>query len=91
VRPEARRQGIVSSLWEKSVEVARNRNYEQMVAEAGGPISQAVFKHLGFDEVANVAYQDFKFQGETPFAELPRHGFEKLAMFHRRISSNLYV
>jgi len=90
VRPEARRLGIVSKLWEQSVELARSRNYEQMVAEASNPSSESVFQKLGFTESSFVKFADFKFQGETPFAGMEKDGFTKLTMYQRPIPSNLY-
>jgi len=91
VRQDVRRQGIVSSLWERSVEIARNRNYEQMVAESGNPTSYSVFVKLGFQEAAKVDFSEFKFQGQNPFSNLPQSGFTQLTMFKRSISSNLYM
>jgi len=91
VRPEARKLGIVTSLWEKSVELARNRNYEKMVAEAGNPVSEAVFQKLGFDEASNVSYDEFRFQGKKPFADLKKEGFFKLSIYQRSITSNLFI
>jgi len=92
VRPEARRNGIVSTLWEKSVETARDKNYETMVAEAGNTVSAAVFTKLGFEEIAKVPFDEFAYQKERPFATLPKkEGFERLSIFRRSITSNLYV
>jgi len=92
VRPEARRSGIVSTLWEKSVETARDKNYETMVAEAGNNVSAAVFTKLGFEEVAKVNFDEFSYQKDRPFTNLHKQdGFDKLSIFKRSITSNLYV
>jgi len=93
VRPEARNQGIVSQLWQKSVELAQMRNYEKMVAEASSPMTQQILTNssLGFREVASVPFGDFKFQGKNVFKGITKDGFEKLAIYERPIVSNLFI
>lgn len=93
VRPDARNQGIVSQLWMKSVELAQMRNYEKMVAEASSPATQQILTNtrLGFREIANVSFEDFKFQGRHVFKDLTKEGFEKLAIYERPIISDLFI
>lgn len=60
--------GIVTALWEKSIELARERNYQTMVAEASTPITGHVLaEKLGFEEVASVDFETFQFEGTHPF------------------------
>jgi GNAT superfamily N-acetyltransferase len=93
VRPDARSQGIVSQLWQKSVELAQMRNYEKMVAEASSPMTQQILTNsrLGFREVAQVPFAEFKFQGKHLFKDITKEGFEKLAIYERPIVSNLFI
>jgi len=91
VRPESRRKGIVTTLWEKTILVAREHNYETMVTEAGSSAAANIFlKKLGFKEVVCVSLRDFKFEGQTVFAKEGMDEFGRLAIFERKIPSDLY-
>jgi len=92
VRPEFQGQGIVSELWHKSLDIAKEMNYTEMVAEGGTKAAEHVLaKKLGFKEVAKVDFADFLFEGQKPFANLPKLGFDKLSIYQRPIVSDLYV
>lgn len=95
VRPEVRRQGVVSQLWEKSVELGRSRNYEMMVAEGGtAAVDRLLREKLGFREITNVKFEDFKVDDEFPLRSLmkePGLGFDRLAIYLRSLTSNLYI
>eukprot|EP01121_Diplochlamys_sp_Union-15-3_P013611 TRINITY_DN4254_c0_g1_i1.p1 TRINITY_DN4254_c0_g1~~TRINITY_DN4254_c0_g1_i1.p1 ORF type:complete len:255 (-),score=23.44 TRINITY_DN4254_c0_g1_i1:31-795(-) len=92
VRPDSRRKGIVTTLWEKSILLARERNFEKMVAEGSTALSGALFtKKLGFKEVVSVSLKDFKFEGKTIFhLEDIDPAFGRLSIFERHIPSDLY-
>ena len=51
VRPEARRQGIMTQMWNKSVEVASDFHFDHVVTEASSEITGQVCTKLGFKEV----------------------------------------
>lgn len=92
VRPQYRNQGIVTSLWEQSVELARARNFELMVAEGSAPATENVlWKKLGFKEASKVSFSEFMFEGKKVFEDLPKQGFPKLAIYERSITSNLFI
>jgi len=93
VRPEARNTGIVGKLWNLSVELAQSKNYEVMVAEASSPMTQQILTNsrLGFREIVSVPFSEFKYQGKTIYKDLTKEGFEKLAIYERPITSNLFI
>jgi len=92
VRPEYRRQGIVSQLWAKSVAVAQEHNYEYMVSEASTVKTEKVLcDKLGFKEVTNVPFTDFMFEGKKYFSELEKLGYNKLSIYARSITSDLFI
>jgi hypothetical protein len=92
VVPEARRHGIASGLWLASVDIARAHNYQSIVAETSSHVSERVCESLGFQLKASVAYNDWMFQGESLFAELPATSpnFYSLSIWERPIPSDLY-
>eukprot|EP01120_Amphizonella_sp_Union-15-10_P004975 TRINITY_DN15721_c0_g1_i1.p1 TRINITY_DN15721_c0_g1~~TRINITY_DN15721_c0_g1_i1.p1 ORF type:complete len:257 (-),score=38.41 TRINITY_DN15721_c0_g1_i1:63-833(-) len=90
VRPESRRKGIVTALWEHSIMAAREYNYEKMVTEASTSAAASIFIKLGFKEIASVSFKDFKFEGQNLYANLPESDFGRLALFERQIPSDLY-
>lgn len=90
VHPDFREQGIVRNLWDESIKIARNNNYQMMVAEAAhGSVSKILDEHLGFEEVAQVDFQTFKFEGQTPFSDLDENN--RLCIYSRKITSDLFV
>jgi len=92
VRPESRGRGIVSDLWDRTVEIARASNYATMVAEGSAPATEKVlWGKMGFRIVTQVPFAEFKFHGNKLFADLPKQGFEKLAIYQKSIPSNLFV
>ena len=48
----------------------RQRGYRFAVTEANGPISQHIFRKLGFHERFLVSYQDFRFDNRPVFASI---------------------
>jgi len=92
VRPEMRRQKIVSQLWSKSIVVAQERNFDTMVAEASTPTTEKVLcGKLGFKEVVSVNFNDFKFEGKKIYAPLTSEGFSKLGIYQRSVTSDLFI
>jgi len=92
VVPQARRQGIATGLWAASVDIARAHNYQFIVAETSSHVSERVCESLGFQLKASVAFNDWMFQGENCFAELPKinANFNSLSLWERPIPSDLY-
>eukprot|EP01119_Soliformovum_irregulare_P005390 TRINITY_DN17157_c0_g1_i1.p1 TRINITY_DN17157_c0_g1~~TRINITY_DN17157_c0_g1_i1.p1 ORF type:complete len:223 (+),score=47.82 TRINITY_DN17157_c0_g1_i1:80-748(+) len=92
VRPESRKRGIVSTLWEKSTEVAQERNYAHMVAEGSNEVTGHLLgSKLGFKEIASVDFSSFLFEGKHPFDNLGSDGFRRLTIYQRPITSNLFI
>eukprot|EP01111_Echinosteliopsis_oligospora_P019747 TRINITY_DN969_c0_g1_i1.p1 TRINITY_DN969_c0_g1~~TRINITY_DN969_c0_g1_i1.p1 ORF type:complete len:239 (+),score=69.26 TRINITY_DN969_c0_g1_i1:29-745(+) len=92
VVPEVRRQGVVTGLWHASVDVARENNYQSMVCETSSTVSERVCESLGFKLTSSVAFNDWMFEGENKFAELPAisNHFQRLSIWERPIPSDLY-
>jgi hypothetical protein len=95
VRPEFQKAGVVTELWKKSLELAANMNYTEMVAEGSTEVAEHVLaRKLGFKEIANVEFDEFLFEGSKPFSKIsPARGgnFKKLSIYQRPIISDLYV
>eukprot|EP01117_Protostelium_nocturnum_P006271 TRINITY_DN2262_c0_g1_i1.p1 TRINITY_DN2262_c0_g1~~TRINITY_DN2262_c0_g1_i1.p1 ORF type:complete len:238 (+),score=61.00 TRINITY_DN2262_c0_g1_i1:264-977(+) len=91
VRPENRGAGIASELWTRSLDLARERNYTDIVCEASAPSSVNLCKKLGFREVVSIKYQDFLFEGKFVFEELNNTEFSKMSLFQRPITSDLFI
>jgi GNAT superfamily N-acetyltransferase len=69
--PKFVRRGIANTLFELCTEVARERGFERCVTECTGHYSQSAARRAGFDEVARLAYRDFRFEGRPVFADVP--------------------
>ena len=92
VRPSARGQGVMFELWRKTIERARDRGFSSIVASAAHPNAHRLLSHgLGFEEVAAVNFKDFSEDtGLAAFAKLAP-AYEKLALYRRKLPSDLYV
>ncbi|PRP81384.1 hypothetical protein PROFUN_11071 [Planoprotostelium fungivorum] len=91
VRPETRNSGIATELWLRSLDIARERNYTDIVCEASAASSVSLCKKLGFREVAGIDYQNFMFDGKFVFADLDKKEFDKMTLFQRPITSDLFI
>jgi len=92
VVPDARRKGIANGLWHASVDIARSYNYQYMICETSSRVSEKVCESLGFQMKTSVAYNDWMYQGENIFSELPKlsNNFQRLSIWERPIPSDLY-
>ena len=70
VVPTLSGRGIAQTLVELAMENAARRGYRFAVTEATGPVSQHIFRKLGFKERHVVAYEDFRFDGRPVFAAI---------------------
>jgi len=90
IKPEFRGQGLVSDLLQRSIQVARDQNFETMVAEAAIRETEKVLADkLGFKQITSVNFREFMFRGEHPFGSLPPDA--KLGIFERSITSDLFI
>jgi len=92
VTQHARRKGIAHGLWMASVDIGRSYNYQSMVCETSSKGAEKVCESLGFQMKASVAFNDWMFEGENIFAELPKvnDNFQRLSIWERPIPSDLY-
>jgi len=92
VRPESRGLMVFSQLWERTLETARARNFEQIVAEGSTPIADAILTQskLGFREEVSVDFREFLFEGQPLYRHLGPD-FKKLSMYSRSVASDLYI
>jgi ribosomal protein S18 acetylase RimI-like enzyme len=67
-------RGIAQGLVEFCLQNGARKGYRRAVTEATGPISQHVFRKLGFQERFRVSYGDFRFKGKAAFASITDHG-----------------
>jgi ribosomal protein S18 acetylase RimI-like enzyme len=70
VLPTLAGRGIAQNLVRLCMENAAKRGYRFAVTEANGPISQHIFRKLGFHERFLVSYQDFRFDNRPVFASI---------------------
>jgi len=70
VLPTLAGKGIAQNLLKLCMENAAKRGYRFAVTEANGPISQHIFRKLGFRERFMVSYKDFRFNNQPIFASI---------------------
>jgi ribosomal protein S18 acetylase RimI-like enzyme len=68
--PELSGRCIAQKLVELGMENAARRGYGFAVTEANGPISQHIFRKLGFQQRHLVSYKDFRFNDRPVFAAI---------------------
>ncbi len=66
-------QGVAQGLVQACIDNGRKKGYRRAMTEATGAVSQRVFRKLGFEERYRVAYQGFRYQGESVFASITAH------------------
>ena len=67
-------QGIARQLVLASMRNGERRGYSSAMAEATNPISQSVFRKLGFNERSSRSYKDFQYRGQAVFANIAEAG-----------------
>ena len=73
-----RGRGVATALVNATVDNARIRGFDVVLADATNPTSTAIFARAGFDTVNEVRYGSFAFEGAKPFAGLEELGGIKL-------------
>jgi len=74
VTESAAGQGVAQHLVSACLEHAARRGFQLAVTEATNPISQHVFRKLGFAERVWRSYEDFRFNGQAVFASIAAQG-----------------
>jgi len=92
VSPEMRRLGLMTDMWQESVDVAQRYNYSEMMAHCSTDRSARLAEKLGFEKATAIKYTDFEYAGEKYFSELPQvdDKFRELACFKRKVPSDMY-
>jgi len=92
VRPEAAQQGVMGSLFNESISVARDNNFREMCADTSSDGTAKLANNLGFDNTAALSYRDFFFDGVKVFDELPAQNdqWTELATHKRKVPSDMY-
>ena len=67
-------RGIAKQLVRECMWNGHRRGYCTAVAEATNPISQSVFRKLGFSDRASRSYKDFRYHGQAVFASIAESG-----------------
>lgn len=70
VLPARAGRGIAQNLVKLCMENARKCGYRFAITEANGPVSQHIFRKLGFRERFMVSYKDFRFDDRPVFASI---------------------
>lgn len=76
------RKGLASTLFQVSVDVARQRGFQRCVVECTGHFSQRGAVKSGFQERAQVIYKDYRFEGRPVFEHIPEP-HAKFALYGR--------
>jgi len=66
--------GIAQQLVAAAIENGVRKGYRRAVTEATNPISQHIFRKLGFTERVHRSYRDHRFSGQAVFASIAEHG-----------------
>jgi ribosomal protein S18 acetylase RimI-like enzyme len=68
------RQGIAQGLVERCVQAGGRRGFRKAVTEATNPVSQHIFRKLGFVDRAKREYASHLFEGVPVFESIAAHG-----------------
>jgi ribosomal protein S18 acetylase RimI-like enzyme len=68
------RRGVGRELVAACLENGAAKGYTSTVTEATNPISQHIFRELGFEKQAERSYGDYQFGGSAVFASIAEHG-----------------
>jgi GNAT superfamily N-acetyltransferase len=67
-------QGIAQQLVAAAIENGVRKGYRRAVTEATNPISQHIFRKLGFIKRVHRSYRDYRFSGQAVFASIAEQG-----------------
>ncbi len=73
VRPEYRGRRIAPQLLDLSLEIASDKGYEKVLAEATGLLSQQILRNAGFKRRVEILYASFEHNGTRPFHHIQDH------------------
>jgi len=68
------RRGIGQELVATCLQNGAAKGYTSAVTEATNPVSQHVFRELGFEKQAERKYGEYRFDGSAVFASISEHG-----------------
>ena len=74
VADRASGRGVAQGLVRECLERGARLGYRTAVTEATNPVSQSVFRRLGFVERARLSYAEHRFEGRAVFASIAEHG-----------------
>ena len=74
VADRASGRGVAQRLVRECLEHGAKRGYRAAVTEATNPVSQSVFRRLGFAERARRSYAEHHYEGRAVFASIAEHG-----------------
>lgn len=74
VADRASGRGVAQRLVRECLDRGARRGYRTAVTEATNPVSQSVFRRLGFVERARLSYAEHRFEGRAVFASIAEHG-----------------
>jgi len=67
-------RGIAQQLVSVAIENGMRKGYRRAVTEATNPISQHIFRKLGFTERVHRSYRDHRFAGQSVFTSIAEQG-----------------
>ncbi len=65
--------GVGKSITIEGMKLAQSKGFKGCILEATGVVSQHIAKKSGFEELDEVQYESFKFDGEAVFADIQGH------------------
>jgi ribosomal protein S18 acetylase RimI-like enzyme len=70
VDEQYRRQGIASQLLEATISQAKSNNYNSVIAECTGAITQNITTKYGFKAIKEIDYKSYIYNGELVFKDI---------------------
>lgn len=63
-------RGIMTTLIDESIKLAKRKRFTNIIAEATGSVTQHIFKKFGFKENKTIEYKKFVFEGKNIYQNL---------------------
>ena len=63
-------RGIMTTLIDESIKLAKSKKFTNIIAEATGFATQHIFKKFGFEEKKTIEYKKFVFEGKNIYENL---------------------
>jgi ribosomal protein S18 acetylase RimI-like enzyme len=66
-------RGIMTTLIDESIKLAKRKKFTNIIAEPTGFVTQHMFKKLGFEQKKTIEYKKFIFEGKNIYEKMDSH------------------